>query len=136
MFGHLWDGAEVSMQRSAARLPRLGGAARRRISLRWAVSAVVVVGLVLTAVLAVVTFRGHQRAESRLLGLQTRLIAASGQAADQLYVQDHLGGAATVAAATGGNVAEFKKAVAAIVTAKGPFVSESLWQLPGAAPRV
>src|SRR5690242_9492130 len=81
MFGHLWDGAEVSMQRSAARLPRLAGAARRRISLRWAVAAVVVVGLVLTAVLAVVTFRGHQRAESRLLGLQTRLIAAAGQAA-------------------------------------------------------
>jgi len=100
------------------------------------VLAVVVVGLVLTAVLAVVTFRGHQRAESRLLGLQTRLIAAAGQAADQLYVHDHLGGAATVAAATGGNVAGFKKAVAGIVTAKGPFVSASLWQLSGAAPRL
>jgi len=124
------------MQRPAARLPRLAGAARGRIGLRWVVLAVVVVGLVLTAVLAVVTFRGHQRAESRLLGLQTRLIAAAGEATDQLYVHDHLGGAATVAEATGGNVAEFRKAVAGIVTAKGPFVAASLWQLSGASPRL
>jgi len=41
-----------------------------------------------------------------------------------------------VAAATGGNVAEFKKAVAGIVTARGPFVSASLWQLSGASPRL
>ena len=75
------------MLRSAARWPRLGGAARRCVSLRWAVIAVVVAGLALTAVLAVVTFRGHQRAEDRLLALQTRLIAAAGQAADQLYVR-------------------------------------------------
>lgn len=124
------------MLRPAARLPRLAGAARRRISLRWAVLAVVVVGLVLTAVLAVVTFRGHQRTESRLLALQTRLIAAAGKAADQPYVQDHLGGAARVAAATGGNVADFRQAVAGAVTAKGPFVSASLWQLSGRSPRL
>lgn len=109
--------------------------ARGRAGLAWTLIAVVAAGLAVTAVLAVVTFRGHQRAEGRLLALQTRLIAAAGQAADQLYVEDHLGGAATLAAATDGNVVEFGKAMASAVTAKGPFVSGSLWQLSGGPPR-
>lgn len=122
------------MRRLAGRLPGLPGAARRRLGLRGTVTAVVVAGVVVTAVLAVVTFRGHQRAESRLLALQTRLIAAAGQAADQLYVEDHLGAAATLAAATDGNRAQFRKAVASAVTATGPFVSAALWRLAGASP--
>ena len=61
--------------------------------------AVVVVGLVLTGVLAVVTLCGHQRTEGTTpLDLQTTLIADAGEAEDQLYVEDHLGGAARLAA--------------------------------------
>lgn len=81
--------------------------------------------------MAVVTFRGHERAESRLLAPQTRLIAAAGE----LYVEDHLGGAARLAAATDGNAAQFGKAMAGAVTVRGPFVSGSLWQLSGRSPR-
>lgn len=124
------------MRRLTGRLSGLPGAARRRLDLRWTVIAVMIAGLVVTAVLAVITFQSHQRAESRLLALQTRLIAAAGQAADELYVEYHLGGAATLAAATDGNVAQFKNAAASAVTAKGPFVSASLWQLSGASPRL
>jgi hypothetical protein len=70
--------------------------------------AVLAVGLVITGTLAVITFRGHHRTEGELLALQTALIADAGEAEDQLYVEDHLGGAASLSAATDGDVATFR----------------------------
>lgn len=97
---------------------------------------VLAVGLVITAILALATFRSHQRTESKLLVLQTKLIADAGEAEDQLYVEDHLGGAASLAAATDGNVATFRKAVSSSVSASGPFVAGSLWRLSGSSLRL
>ena len=83
------------------------GAPRRAWGLmvvRAATVAVLVVGLLITGALALVTFRGHQRTEQALLHHQTTLIADAGEAENQLYVEYHLGGAATLAAATDGDV--------------------------------
>src|SRR5579863_10286486 len=97
------------------RLPDAGQAGSRNLvpgrRALLAAIAVVVVGLVITGTLAVITFRGHHRTEGKLLALQTGLIADAGEAEDQLYVEDHLGGAASLAAATNGDVAIFRKAV-------------------------
>lgn len=109
---------------------------RGRSAARGAAVAVLVTGLVITAVLAVVTLRGHQRTETKLLALQSRLIADAGEAEDQLYVQDHLGAAASLAAATNGNIATFRKTVSTSVTAKGPFITGSLWRLSGSSPQL
>jgi serine phosphatase RsbU (regulator of sigma subunit) len=111
------------------------GPVRGRKAARGAAVAVLVIGLVITAILAVVTFRGHVRTERKLLVLQTKLIADAGAAEDQLYAQD-LGGAARLAAATDGNTATFTKNVSTSVTAKGPFIVESLWRLRGSSPRL
>jgi len=113
---------------------RSPGRGRRAAS--GAAVAVLVTGLVITAILAVVTLRGHQRTEGKLLALQSRLIADAGEAEDQLYVQDHLGAAASLAAATNGNVATFRKTVSTSVTAKGPFIAGSLWRLSGSSARL
>jgi len=109
---------------------------RGRSAARGAAVAVLVTGLLITAVLAVVTLRGHQRTETKLLALQSRLIADAGEAEDQLYVQDHLGAAASLAAATNGNIATFRKTVSTSVTAKGPFITGSLWRLSGSSPQL
>jgi serine phosphatase RsbU (regulator of sigma subunit) len=105
-------------------------------AVRVATAAVAVVGLVITAVLTVITFYGHQRTERTLLDLQTTLIADAGEAEDQLYVEDHLGGAATLAAATDGDVATFRRAMSATVGGKNPFVTGSLWRLSGSSPHL
>jgi hypothetical protein len=122
--------------RPPARPGGFATAARRRIGPRTAAILVGLLGLILTAVLAVVTFQAHQRAERRVLALQTRLIAAAGQAQDQLYVEDHLGGAASLAVASGGDMATFRKAMRATVTAAGPFIAASLWHLTGTSPHL
>jgi serine phosphatase RsbU (regulator of sigma subunit) len=98
--------------------------------------AVVVVGLVITGVLAVVTFGGHQRTQRTLLHLQTTLIADAGEAEDQLYVEDHLGGAATLAAGTDGDVAMFRQAMSTSVGGRNAFVTGSLWRLNGSSPQL
>ena len=81
--------------------PDAGPAASRGLALGrkalLAAIAVLVVGLVITGTLAVVTFRGYHRTEKTLLALQTTLIADAGEAEDQLFVEDHLGGAASLA---------------------------------------
>jgi hypothetical protein len=97
---------------------------------------VVVVGLVITGVLAVVTFSGHQRTERTLLDLQTTLIADAGEAEDQLYVEDHLGGAASVAAASGGDASIFRQAMSTAVGGGNAFVTGSLWRLSGSSPQL
>ncbi|MCW2931092.1 MAG: Two component signal transduction histidine kinase [Actinomycetia bacterium] len=112
------------------------GRVRGRQVVRAATVAVVVVGLVITGVLAVVTFRGHQRTQRTLLDLQTTLIADAGEAEDQLYVEDHLGGAATLAAATDGDVAMFRQAMSTTVGGGNAFVTGSLWRLNGSSPQL
>src|ERR1700744_820008 len=111
-----------------AGFPRQGArSASPRRRLRWrqpvraATGAVVVVGLVITGVLVVVTYRGHQRTQGTLLDLQTTLIADAGEAEDQLYVEYHLGGAASLAAATGGDAAMFRQAMSSVVGGANPF---------------
>lgn len=103
---------------------------------RAATVAVVVIGLVITGVLAVVTFRGHQRTQRTLLDLQTTLIADAGEAEDQLYVEYHLGAAASLAAGTDGDVAMFRQAMSTAVGAGNAFVTGSLWRLSGSAPQL
>jgi serine phosphatase RsbU (regulator of sigma subunit) len=111
------------------------GLARGRKALLAAI-AVLVVGLVITGTLAVVTFRGYHRTERTLLALQTTLIADVGEAEDQLFVEDHLGAAASLAAATDGDVATFRAAVSTSVGAGEPFVTGSLWRLSGSSPQL
>src|SRR5580700_11769341 len=83
----------------------------RRAGRGWATHAaaavVLVVGLGITITLSVVTSSGHQRTNAKLLALETRLISDDIAAADPLYVEDHLGGAASLAAATDGSAATF-----------------------------
>src|SRR6202451_2889213 len=107
------------------------GRARGRKVVRAATAVVLVAGLAITGVLAMVTFRGHQRTQRTLLDLQTTLIADAGEAEDQLYVEDHLGGAATLAAATDGDVAMFRQAMSTTVGGGNAFVTGSLWRLNG-----
>ena len=97
---------------------------------------VVALGLAITLALFLITWHGYQRGERRLLALQTRLTAAAIAAADPLYVEDHLGGAARVAAARNGAAGVFATAMQDSVTAKGPFTGASLWRLTGASPRL
>ena len=97
---------------------------------------VVVLGLAITVTLFLITFRGYQRGEQRLLALQTRLTAAAIAAADPLYVEDHLGGAARVAAARNGAAGVFAAAMRDSVTAKGPFTEGSLWRVSGGSARL
>ena len=97
---------------------------------------VVALGLAITVALFLITFRGDQRGEQRLLALQTRLTAAAIAAADPLYVEDHLGGAARVAAAGNGAAGASALAMGGLVAEKGPFISASLWRVTSGPPRL
>ncbi len=83
-----------------------------------------------------VTLRDYHRNEQRLLALQTRLTADAIASTEPLYVADHLGGAASLAAATNGETAVFRNAMSDSVTAGGPFASASLWRITANAPRL
>jgi serine phosphatase RsbU (regulator of sigma subunit) len=111
----------------------------RRAGRGWAPHAaaavVLVVGLGITITLSVVTSSGHQRTNAKLLALETRLISDDIAAAEPLYVEDHLGGAASLAAATDGSAATFARELSGSGTAKGAFVTASLWRLGGTSPR-
>jgi serine phosphatase RsbU (regulator of sigma subunit) len=112
----------------------------RRAGRGWAPHAaaavVLVVGLGITITLSVVTSSGHQRTNAKLLALETRLISDDIAAADPLYVEDHLGGAASLAAATDGSAATFARELSGTGTANGGFVTASLWRLGGTSPRL
>jgi serine phosphatase RsbU (regulator of sigma subunit) len=114
--------------------------AQRQSRRHWgphvAAAVVLVVGLGITIVLTVVTAQGHGRTNAKLLALQTRLISDAVASAEPLYVEDHLGGAASLAAATNGDAATFRASLADSVTAKGPFVVASLWRLSGGSPHL
>jgi serine phosphatase RsbU (regulator of sigma subunit) len=111
----------------------------RRAGRGWAPHAaaavVLVVGLGITITLSVVTSSGHQRTNAKLLALETRLISDDIATADPLYVEDHLGGAASLAAATDGSAATFARELNGSGTAKSAFVTASLWRLGGTPPR-
>jgi serine phosphatase RsbU (regulator of sigma subunit) len=98
--------------------------------------AVLVFGLACTVGLAWVTAHDYSQNEHRLLALQTQLTADAIAAADPLYVEDHLGGAASLAAATNGDVSVFKKAMSGSVTVSGPFAAASLWRVTAGTPRL
>jgi serine phosphatase RsbU (regulator of sigma subunit) len=97
---------------------------------------VLVVGLGITITLSIVTASGHHRTNAKLLALETRLVSGEIAAADPLYVEDHLGGAASLAAATDGSAAMFARGLSGSVTARGPFVTASLWRLGGSSPQL
>lgn len=109
------------------------GRAWRRTIPNLAAAAVLVVGLGLTVTLSVVTAKGHNRTNTKLLALQTRLISDAIASSEPLYVEDHLGGAASLAAATDGSTAAFRQGLAGAVSARGQFVTASLWRLTGAS---
>src|SRR3984885_9519281 len=115
------------------------GGSPRRAGRGWAThaaaAAVLVVGLGITITLSVLTSSGHQRTNAKLLAPETRLISDDIATADPLYVEDHLGGAASLAAATDGSAATFARELNGPGTAKGAFVTASLWRLGGASPR-
>jgi len=111
------------------------GRAGRAWASHAAAAVVLVVGLGITITLCVVTASGHQRTNAKLLALQTRLLSDDIAAAGPLYVEDHLGGAASLAAATNGGAATFQHELSGAVSAKGPFVTASLWRLGGSSPQ-
>jgi len=83
-----------------------------------------------------VTLRDFHHNEQRLLALQTRLTAAAIATTEPLYVADHLGRAASLAAATNGETAVFRTAMSDSVTSGGPFASASLWRITANTPRL
>ena len=83
------------------------GRAGRSWASHAAAAVVLVMGLGITITLSAVTASGHHRTNAKLLALETRLISDDIAAADPLYVEDHLGGAASLAAATDGSGATF-----------------------------
>jgi len=111
------------------------GRARRSWATHAAAAVVLVVGLGITITLAVVTESGHHRTNVKLLALQTRLLGDDIAAAGPLSVEVHLGGAANLAAATNGSAVTFARELSGAVTAKGPFVTASLWRLGGSSPQ-
>jgi serine phosphatase RsbU (regulator of sigma subunit) len=109
------------------------GRRRRGWATHAAAAVVLVVGLGITITLSIVTASGHHRTNAKLLALETRLVS---NAADPLYVEDHLGGAVSLAAATDGSAAMFARGLSGSVTARGPFVTASLWRLGGSSPQL
>jgi serine phosphatase RsbU (regulator of sigma subunit) len=98
--------------------------------------AVGVLGLLITAALVLVTSHNYAQNERRLLSLQTQLTADAISASGPLYVEDHLGGAASLAAATNGDVSVFRKAMSGSVAPSGSFARASLWRITGGVPRL
>ena len=124
----------VSRRQGGLDMPDL--APRRRRGLKGLSVAVLAFGLVVTAALVVVTAHDYQQNEGRLLSLQTQLTADALAAADPANVEDHLVPAVSLAAVTNGDISVFRKAMSSSVTAKGPFVTASLWRITAGTPRL
>jgi hypothetical protein len=97
-------------------------------------AAVVVIGLLLTAMLSLGTQGLHDSNENRLLHQRVREAAAV-VAATIPNVQSPLSSAAVLAEATHANSDSFAQLMQPLVTTGRPFVSASLWSLSGAQPR-
>ncbi|MCU1490663.1 MAG: Two component signal transduction histidine kinase [Acidimicrobiaceae bacterium] len=89
---------------------------------------VLFVGLVLVAIAVFASRIAYEHNESRLLSLQVRL-TGSALSADSLYVEDHLGGAAQLAAASNGRATGFADSLSDSVSTSGPFACASLWRM-------
>lgn len=101
----------------------------------WVAAAVLVVGLLVTAILVWISASTYQNNENRLLRLRVR--DAGALIAERLpSVQTPLASAAALADATDGDVQKFETFVAPSVGPQGrrQFVSVSLWRLGGAPP--
>jgi serine phosphatase RsbU (regulator of sigma subunit) len=107
----------------------------RGLALKGLSAAVLVAGLVVTALLVLVTLHDYQQNERRLLSLQTQLTADALTAADPVY-GDRLGYVAGLAAATNGNVPVFRQAMSDSIAPRGPFARVSLWRVTGGVPHL
>ena len=107
----------------------------RRLALKGLSAAVLVAGLVVTAGLVLVTLHDYHQNERRLLSLQTQLTAYALTAEDPVY-GDRLGHAASLAAATNGNVSVFRQAMSDSIAPHGPFARASLWRITGGVPHL
>ncbi len=111
----------------ADRAPSAGAKPAGTRALIWLPVATLIVGLVITAVLALVSQLQYSSNEKRLLKLRVRDAAAL--VAESLpSIQTPLASTAELADATDGNVQKFKRFVAPYIgTGTGEFVSISLW---------
>lgn len=107
----------------------------RRLAVKGLSAAVLVAGLVITAVLALVTLQNYHQNERRLLSLLTELTADALTAQNPVY-GDRLGHAASLAAATNGNAAVFRQAMSSSIIPHGPFARASLWRVTGGVPHL
>ena len=123
--------AAVEAQRSASgSVP----SARRPPRVHPGTAAVVLIGLLLTAMLSLGTHGLHDSNEKRLLNQRVREAAAVVAAAIP-SVQSPLSSAAVLAEATKANSDSFTQLMQPLVTTGRPFVSASLWSLSDAQPR-
>jgi serine phosphatase RsbU (regulator of sigma subunit) len=90
--------------------------------------AVLVLGLLVTAAAAWVSYAINANNEHRLLQLQTKQTGTVLQVVLPT-VQTPLASAAALAATSDGNLAQFQSYISSYVGSKGPFVSASLWKL-------
>jgi hypothetical protein len=100
----------------------------------WLSVTVFGIGLVLTATLTWTSVSIHQHNEERLLNLDLRQAAAVVSTAIPT-IQIPLTSAAELAAATGGNPAQFRALMDSYLGG-GQFVSASLWRVGGATPEL
>jgi serine phosphatase RsbU (regulator of sigma subunit) len=107
----------------------------RRLALKGLSAAVLVAGALVTAGLVLVTLHDYQQNERRLLSLQTQLTADALTAEDPVY-GDRLGHAASLAAATNGDVPTFRQAMSSSIAPGGPFARASLWRVTGGVPHL
>jgi Stage II sporulation protein E (SpoIIE) len=126
----------VSVPRRKGGLAVPDSAPGGRRALKGLSAAVGVLGLAITAALVFVTAHNYGQNERRLLSLQTQLTADAISASGPLYVEDHLGGAASLAAATDGDVSTFRKAMSGSVAPGGSFARASLWRITGGVPHL
>jgi serine phosphatase RsbU (regulator of sigma subunit) len=96
---------------------------------------VLVAGLAITAGLVLVTLQNYHQNERRLLSLQTQLTADALAAEDPVY-GDRLGNAASLAAATNGDVSVFRQAMSNSIRPHGPFARAALWRVTGGVPHL
>ena len=116
----------MATDQHARRDPRFGSASR--------VMAVAgLIGLIVTASVSWTAWRIDRNNERRLLQLQTRQ-AANVVASAIVGIQNPLETALDIAAATGGDPAQFASFMSTYTSSGGLFVSASLWRTNAAAP--
>ena len=104
----------------------------RRLALNGLSVAVLVAGAVVTAGLVLVALHDYHQNERRLLSLQTQLTADALTAADPVY-GDRLGHAASLAAATNGDVSVFRQAMSSSIAPAARSPGHRCCALPGAS---